>query len=355
MLNTKLQNSQIIIRHVVVWLIFISYELSYIYLVTGKLGNFWDFTLHYTVNIILLYFNAYCFKMLFNRKHGYLLISIAVLLEIAAYLGVQLLIFRFMALVGIIPRSGISSVKLFVLQGIYRAIYFMGFSIAYWFALSLNKQRIMIQELTHSKLIQERLSAELEKNLMRAKTAYLQSQLNPHLLFNTLNFIYNSVRKLSESAAYSILLLAEMMRYSLSNVGDDGKVSLQKEVDHIGNLVKLNQLRFNEKLNLQINLQGAFEDEKVIPLLLLNFVENVFKHGDLTDTSFPATIFISCEDHTLTMYCFNKQKKNNIHKGWGIGIKNAQTRLNIYYPDVHTIEITDDDVQYKLELMVKLQ
>jgi len=355
MIDLNPKKSQIIYRHIIVWALFIIYELSYLYLATGSLGNLWSFVFYYLQNIGLLYFNTYCFEKLEDKKYRYVWMPMVVLAEIVAYIGIKYLIAYFLIYVNSIPATSLKGTKMFIIQSVYRAIYFLGFSIAYWFTKSINKQRRQIQELISSRLIQEKLSADLERNLLQAKTAYLQAQLNPHLLFNTLNFIYNSVRKLSESAAYSILLLAEMMRYSLSNLGEDGKVELQKEIDHIGNLTKINQLRFNEKLNLNLTLNGNFNDETIIPLLLLSLVENIYKHGDLTDKDFPAQVIITCENHHLSFFISNKQKKHNFNKGWGIGLKNTQTRLNLYYPNKHSIEVTDADSQYSLKLELDLQ
>jgi two-component system LytT family sensor kinase len=355
MIKPDLKKKDIIYRHIIVWFLFIIYELSYIYLVTGALGSFLSFALYYTINILLLYANAYFLEYSYKKKHKYFWMLLIIISEFIVYQALRYLIAYFLISIGNIPKNSLDNPKLFIIQSIYRAIYFLGFSIAYWFARSINKQRKQIQELIDSKLIQERLSAEMERNLMQAQTAYLQAQLNPHLLFNTLNFIYNSVRKLSESAASAILLLAEMMRYSLSNVGDDGKVDLQKEIDHIGNLVKINQLRFNEKLNMNITLNGDFSEETVIPLLLLSFVENIYKHGDLTDPTLPAEVIITCEKHHLTMRFSNKKKKHNFNEGWGVGIKNAQMRLNIYYPGIHSIAIKETETMYNFKLELLLQ
>jgi LytS/YehU family sensor histidine kinase len=206
----------------------------------------------------------------------------------------------------------------------------------------------------NGKLRQENQRAELERNLMKAQNAYLQSQLNPHLLFNTLSFIYNAVRKLSNSASEAILLLSDMMRYSLSEAGVDGKVSLENEVDHIKNMIRLNQLRFNEWLTINLSTIGSFNNEVIIPLLLLSFIENIYKHGDITDADNPAKIVIACEDHVLEMTCSNKKAKSIPVKGWGIGIDNARARLNIHYPDRYTLTVAEKDLQYSVVLIINL-
>ncbi len=352
-LNVRLGDN--VYTHVILWAIFITYELSYLYLASGKLGNFWDFAPHYLLNMILLYFNTWCLKKTYAEKNWLLLMVLIIVLEVAVYLCIHFIGALLFVYLKLLPNIDFhSQLRLAIIQEVYRALYFIGISFAYWFALALNAQKKLVFELNNKQLTHEKAIAEMEKNLMQAKNAYLQSQLNPHLLFNTLNFIYNSVRKISEKSATAIMLLADMMRYSLSNASDEGMVGLQKEIDHIFNLIKLNQLRFNEKLNLKIDVGGTFDDELIIPLLLLTFVENIYKHGDLTDPSFAATVSIHCENHLLKMVCINKKKKANLNQGWGIGIKNAETRLAIYYPGRHEIKIADAGPVYMLTLELQL-
>ena len=179
-------------------------------------------------------------------------------------------------------------------------------------------------------LIQQKRSAELERNLFKAKNAYLTSQINPHLLFNTLNFIYSNLYDVSKKAAEIVLLLSDMMRYSLTEIGEDGKVELSQEVDHIKNMISLNQARFNDKLQIKLNLNGDFT-VRIIPLVLLTFIENVFKHGDLSDHNNPAQINISYYNNILEFYCSNKLRKVNTKRGDAIGIENSKTRLEIAY------------------------
>jgi len=344
-----------IFRHSLIWAIFIAYEMSYVYFASVSLSNFLDYALHYTVNIALFYINVEGFTYLFKNKiNKYLGIVTLLIFEISIYLFIQFLLFKFFVLIHIPSRASDLNLKFFFIQGIYRAIYFIGFSVAYWFAIVVIRQRKLILELENTRLRQENVSVELKKDLIQVQNAYLLSQLNPHLLFNTLSFIYNSVKKLSEPAAEAILLLSDMMRYSLSGSEIDGKVPLKNEIDHIKDIVKLNQLRFNKKLHLKLHIKGKFESEVIAPLLLLSFIENVYKHGDLTNVEFPAEISISCENKVLLMTCKNKKNRSNFPQGWGIGIANTKSRLSNSYPDGFELNITDEDSEFKVFLRLNL-
>lgn len=341
-------------RHCAVWVIFIAYELSYLYVVTGSLSNFWDYALHYLLNIAIFYTNTLIISRSFSYRPRYFLAFISILFEIIVYLLLQYLLSKLLTSLGISNRSGSFNMERFFILNTYRAFYFIGISVAYWFAKSVSMQKKLILELENTGLRKAKESSELEKNLMQAQNSYLLAQLNPHLLFNTLNFIYNSVRKVSASGAAAILHLSDMMRYSLSIPGADGKVLLENEVNHLHNMVHLNQLRYNEKLNLHINLDGDFTKDRIIPLLLISFVENLYKHGDLLSTEFSSAISLSCHDHFFTMVCINKKKLSTGSEGWGIGLQNAKARLQNIYSDRHQLTVTQDSRIFKLELSIRL-
>ena len=341
--------------HLLLWILFITYEMSYLALAGLKISNLQDYAVHYALNISLFYLNAAAFEFIFNTSiNKYLGIPVILLAEIIAYLLAQYLIYAIFYFIH--TQGQWESLPLIkqVVMNIYRALYFIGFSIGYWFAASMLKQRKQIFELENKQLQENIQKIELENKLMQAKNSYLKSQLSPHLLFNTLNFIYNSVRQISTSAAKAVLLLSDMMRYSLSDTGADGKVSLQEEVDHIRNFVRLNQLRFNEKLNVQLSVNGSFDNQKIIPLVLISFVENMYKHGNITDAGEAAQIWLECKNDALTLRCMNKKGRSTITSRWGIGVDNARSRLQSYYPDKFILDIKDTADRYSVLLAIDL-
>jgi two-component system LytT family sensor kinase len=329
-----LSKRRLIIIHVLVWMIFIMYELSFVYLVGSKLLTFFDYFWAYLTNIVLFYLNVWSLKYCFEGKGKRYLYILFFLLEFAFYITAHFVVSQ--SLHGWkLPRSMFLS-KIYFMQSVYRSIYFIGISLAYWFVLQLLKSNNLINKMETRHLIQQRHSIELERNLFKAKNAYLTSQINPHLLFNTLNFIYSSLYEVSKKSAEIVVLLSDMMRYSLTEIGEDGKVELNKEVEHIENMIQLNQARFNDQLHIKLYLSGDFE-VRVIPLIFLTFIENVFKHGDMSDPAMPAKINISFHNNILDFYTANKVRKVNINRGYGIGVENSKTRLEMAYPDKYTL------------------
>src|SRR5699024_1465264 len=125
-----------------------------------------------------------------------------------------------------------------------------------------------------------------------------------------------------------------IMQYSLASRASDGKVLLCRELDHIKRYIKLNLSRFNDMLFLEqdISVEDDIEGVRIPPLILLTYVENVFKHGDMTDSASPGIIKISYAKGLLTLFIKNKISPPRKEKRGGYGQKNALMRLENFYP-----------------------
>ncbi|MGN6180223.1 MAG: sensor histidine kinase [Mucilaginibacter sp.] len=340
--------------HALAWTAFIAYEISYLYVVVGSLGNLWDYASHYLLNILLFYTNFYLItKVPYARKlRGLLLLIVC---ELVVYLLFEAGLTKLLVIESIYKPSSVPALKVFLSQAIYRGFYFIAFSTAYWFIKNTMSQRRQIMDLENGKLRSEFRRIELEKDLITSRNLHLQSQLNPHLMFNTLNFIYNSVRKVSEETSQAILLLSDMMRYALTNKTIDGKVLLKTEITQITNLIRLNQIRFGNQLNVIFEVELSDENDYIIPLVLITFIENIFKHGNLKDPSIPASILLHCKDGHMKFRCSNLVNTSGYKESQGIGIENAKKRLELNYPGNHLLicEASDDIYMVRLDIELK--
>ncbi|MBS1527430.1 MAG: sensor histidine kinase [Bacteroidetes bacterium] len=329
-----IRNKQIrvIAAHAVVWLCFITYEVS-VAVTMGSKAGFWEFAVFYVLNILLFYFNSeVVFRFARNPKKVALVLIPFIGSELAVYTILSLLIGVYIYR----SQNHWSQVKIVrddTVRALWRGVYFIGLSTGYWF---FKRSITVTREANRLSLLQlkaEKSKAESDKSLAITQVAYLRAQINPHFLFNTLNYIFNTVDVLSAEASSAILLLSDMMRYSLAETEDDGKVPLSEEIAHIKRYVTLTQLRFSNELFVALHIDMS-EDSgscRVPPLILLTFVENVFKHGDLTDKENPATIKVSYARGELHLSTRNLKRKSLMPPGTRIGIENARTRLNLYY------------------------
>ena len=194
--------------------------------------------------------------------------------------------------------------------------------------------------------------AELEKEVNIAKLNALKNQINPHFLFNTLNYLYSEVYQLSENAAKATMLLSNMMRYSLNTEEVDGKANLKEEIDHIKNFIEIHRLRYNNKVELLLIESGNIESYIIIPQLLITFVENAFKHGQINNSEYPIRIEVATKVHGFFFSCSNAIRLNEATEKGGIGINNIKSRLNLAYPGKHSLIIEESEHDYKILLNI---
>ncbi|RAJ11064.1 histidine kinase [Chitinophaga skermanii] len=194
---------------------------------------------------------------------------------------------------------------------------------------------------------------ELEKQKLDAELSAIKYQINPHFLFNSLNFIYSKTVPLSDEVSHAVLLLSDIMRYALGKEEDaNGLVSLDRELLHMKNVIDINQMRFNNKLSILYNENITNHKARIVPLILITLVENAFKHGDLLNPNEPLVIQVDVDDSKLRFYICNKKKKGTKELSTGIGLKNVRHRLQLMYEKKHTLKVQEDDNFYITELTV---
>lgn len=127
----------------------------------------------------------------------------------------------------------------------------------------------------------ERLLTQVYEAQLRTKDAQLlalQSQINPHFLFNTLNSIRALSRKgQSDTVAAMAESLADLFRYSMSNWNE--LVALREELIHIENYVMIQRARFGERIDYRCEIAAELQDVQVVKLSLQPLVENAIAHG----------------------------------------------------------------------------
>lgn len=185
-------------------------------------------------------------------------------------------------------------------------------------------------------------SEHLESERLRFEQAYLRSQINPHFLFNTLNHIYAKAIIYSPELGEKILLLSDVLRFAYEK--NDGKesliTSLDQEVSHIKNIIKIYEYRMNTTGLIHLRLYGDIADVRIPSLIIATLVENIFKHGYLT-TKTPAEVLLThdAENRIFTYYSTNQVKYEKIKKSsTGIGLNNIRKRLSNFYPNNYVLE-----------------
>ncbi|MCC8425318.1 sensor histidine kinase [Mucilaginibacter sp. UR6-11] len=201
--------------------------------------------------------------------------------------------------------------------------------------------------------LNERIQRDLENQRLTAELAFLKSQINPHFLFNSLNSIYSLAYQHSENTPGAILKLSEIMRYMLYECNDN-KVDLSKELQYLQNYIDLQKIRFGNNAYIDFKVDGEITDQQIVPLLLIAFIENAFKHGIANDSLSPITLFVNVNQQHLQFYIRNKKHRNNRDPLGGIGLNNVKRRLDLLYPGKYNLDIRDETDTYTCELSLVL-
>ncbi|PSL47922.1 histidine kinase [Chitinophaga niastensis] len=197
----------------------------------------------------------------------------------------------------------------------------------------------------------DRVKRHLENQQLKTELAFLKSQINPHFFFNTLNSIYVLAYQQSPKTADAVMRLSDMMQYMLYESNSE-QVPLSKEVAYIEQLIALQHLRMSNPNALQLSVEGDISRTNISPLLLIPFVENIFKHAVLNEEGEPVIMQLKMEQQQLSFYCRNKINREHKDSAGGIGLANVKRRLGLLYPDKHTLAITTDDTYYAIKLML---
>ncbi len=201
--------------------------------------------------------------------------------------------------------------------------------------------------------INERVQRDLENQRLTAELALLKSQINPHFLFNSLNSIYSLAYQRADNTPEAILKLSEIMRYMLYECNDN-KVDLAHELQYLQNFIDLQKIRFGANAHVDFRVEGIITYQRIVPLLLISFIENAFKHGVANDEQNPILIHIMVDDSKLHFYMQNKKHLLNRDAAGGIGLSNVKRRLKLLYPNQYQLNINETADTYSCELSLAL-
>jgi len=208
-----------------------------------------------------------------------------------------------------------------------------------WFELSETNRRL-------SQLQKEKIETELKA---------LKGQINPHFLFNSMNSIYSLALNQSPKTPEIILKLSEIMRYIIYEANVD-YVDLTKEVEYLKDYIDIQELRTNKRASLLFEVTGELNNIRIAPLLFFPLVENSFKHGikGATGKSF-VHIHLHVSEKNLVFAIENNKgipvdiEKNHFQ---GIGLDNVRKRLEMIYPGLHELTITETSETFKVVLTI---
>jgi two-component system, LytTR family, sensor kinase len=200
--------------------------------------------------------------------------------------------------------------------------------------------------------------ARLTKEKTDLEIDFLRTQLNPHFLLNSLNNIYSQVVTKDEKAADSIISLSDSMKYILYK-SSEAMVDLDSEIQFLKNYVDLQKLKGISSMKIRFSQGGEMTEHVIAPLILINFIENAFKHGggheakelsiDIDIKFIKETLFVRIENDFVEKADVSKKVDG------GIGIANTSKRIALLYPNQHNLTIKKENGKFLVELSIKLK
>lgn len=203
--------------------------------------------------------------------------------------------------------------------------------------------------------MEKKKNEDLAKLQLSTELKYLRTQIQPHFFFNTLNNLYALTLQKSDNAPRLVIKLSEMMQYVLYEI-DGTKTNLLQEINHINNFVDIERLRFEDRIQVEMDITGNLEDIEVPPLLLLSFVENSFKHGMKSNDKLEIDMSFNVEQNGYLEFRltnnFNPNAFEDNSKAHGIGNENALRRLKLLFASDFVLETKTINNKHQLFLKI---
>jgi hypothetical protein len=204
-------------------------------------------------------------------------------------------------------------------------------------------------DLVRHALRQQQLSETYRREKISAEYRLLQTQVQPHFLFNTLNNLVSVAMHQPTQMPYLLQRLAGLLSYQLHE-SHRPTVAVTKEIDYLMDYISLEQIRYGNRLDVQTNFSELTNLSQVMvpPMLLLPFVENAFKHGAAqTEADCWIQLNLSQTGNRLVFSVENSVPDGIRYPSTtGLGLTNLKKRLDILFPGNYELVTLPEDSQF---------
>lgn len=344
--------------HFIGWFIFIVYETLAVGFGLGEFDDFIGYLLFYSANISLFYLHSLVVLPSGLKRHKYSILGIGFMIFFEWFIYILICV-MIIPVLRSLPKFEIESLSKLTykdyIRTTWRFLYFIGYSWAYFFIRRFrfkNRKNIELEQKSFLETIKKK---DIEKELIKSNYAFLRTRVNPHFLFNLLNFLYDETKKSSVEAADVILALSETMQYRLGAFEKDEFVLIADEIEQVENLIYLNQLQFDNKLQIDFNYSNEVIHLEIIPLVLLTLVENMFNHRELTTTfGKRASIDLFIEEDMFYITTINSLVKERSLEN-AVGLNSIRERLTLAYRDFEILNRElDGENQFVVQIKIPL-
>ncbi|MFF5380394.1 sensor histidine kinase [Pedobacter suwonensis] len=317
--------------HIIAWSVFIFWETVVVIYWVGMAGTFGNYAIHYTINITFFYTYTLLLEKATAFPNGAVWkVPLVVISTILIYLGTVTVVDILLNTYTNILPGELPSLRIRIAKVLYRGSFFLIFSTGYYFLKRFIKEKTEKSRIEKQRFQMLLEKEKTEKELAMSKNAFMKAQINPHLLFNTFEFVHQKLSTYSPEDAKVMLYLSDMMRFAASTQHNEGFVHLTEEISQCENLIGLHQIT-QGAVYIEIASSPDLDEIKLIPLVLLTILENMFKHGNLNDVENKASIAVYTFDGKLHIESRNLPRLVKSKVGFGSGMDNIRNRLNYAY------------------------
>jgi hypothetical protein len=180
----------------------------------------------------------------------------------------------------------------------------------------------------------------------------LKQQLSPHFYFNTLNNLYGLARSNSEKLSQALHQLSNIMRYVIIDCNQP-KVLLEQEIRFLESYIALEKLRYEQNTVIEMNVEGDANGQAILPLLLIQFVENAFKHG-MKEKSEKNWMKVDLHIRGKELLFRVDNSYYTASSAGGIGINSVRHILDLQYEGKHDINMLHEGNRFSVTLKLNL-
>lgn len=336
-------------RHIIFWCCY----FVYVYItdtLTIPYATFSTITIFFLSQCVILFYTLYYAIRMFSVKTKKdVLISILRVIGALIFISALRYWVRYWLLATYFDPAYATALplKVFWVRHIILLVSYSFYASAYYYFVSSSEKQKALMKSREEKMAEEQAKIQIENTALKA-------QINPHFLYNTLDFLYAKALPHSPELSDGIIKLAEIMRYSIKPQDERGLARLEDEIEHLGNVIDINRLRFNNTIYINFEVEGDPGELRIIPLVLITLVENVLKHGRVNDPEHPATISLAVnETGDLEFSTENKKRTGPKEFSTGIGLDNIRKRLKSAYGDKASFTTREDGDYYYTQLSIQ--
>jgi two-component system LytT family sensor kinase len=333
-----------VLLHLIFWLIWLSRSFYDTETVWGIQSSLYFVAVVFATQLPLVYIHLYVLVPYLLNKRRYVIHIVVTILLIITYSFCNYFLLKS------IPAEYLSTNMNAFLRGLKPNYDLLeGFIVV---VLTYSLKYMLIAFITQNELL------KVQKEKLQLELRALKAQINPHFFFNTLNNLYSLTLKNSHQSSEVVLKLSDMMRYVLYECNED-KVLLSKEIYFIRNYLELERLRFNTSYQIDYRQEGEADKQVVAPMLMVEFIENSFKHGlNRHFSSGWVRLEIKIASDQLDFIISNSlgsQEDDRETSKSGIGLINIKKRLALIYPDQYMLKIEEKPELFRVHLHLELK